>query len=183
MRIDCEVMLSFDIRLLESTAVHVDDDLPADDPIWNDEDLRPHDAVHVTGRLSTAGEGRFYFSGQLQGSFSSTCRRCLTPVTAAVNEETHLIFADGHDAEDDDDSNDPDVYVLDPRAPLLDLRPAVREQWILGAPAWHLCRDDCQGICPTCGADRNIPGACNCAPATDPRWDALGTAHPDARKS
>ena len=172
-------MLSFDIRSLESNAVQVEDDLPASDPIWKEEDLRPSDAVHVTGRLSSAGEGRFYFSGQLRGAFSSTCRRCLTPVTASVNEDTHLIFADAGG----DETDDPDVYVLDPREPLLDLRPAVREQWILGAPAWLLCRDDCKGICPTCGADRNIPGACTCAPATDPRWEALKATNPEARKA
>lgn len=172
-------MLSFDIRSLESKSAQVDDDLPADDPVWETEDTRPLTAVHVTGRLSQAGEGRFYFSGQLQGAFSSTCRRCLTPVTAAVNEEAHLIFAD----EAGEETDDPDVYVLDRREPLLDLRPAIREQWILGAAPWHVCRDDCKGICPTCGADRNTPGACRCAPAIDPRWDALKTANPGAGTS
>ena len=50
-------MLSFDIRSLESHAVVVDEDLSADDPVWQEEDPKPAGAVHVTGRLSAAGSG------------------------------------------------------------------------------------------------------------------------------
>ena len=43
----------------------------------------------------------------------------------------------------------------------------------LDAPATPLCRDDCAGLCPQCGADLNT-GSCDCAPvAADPRWSAL----------
>ena len=54
----------------------------------------------------------------------------------------------------------------------VDLRPAIREQWVLNVPAFAECRPDCKGICPTCGADLNA-GPCSCGPATDSRWEAL----------
>ena len=161
-------MLSFDIRSIETKTVEVEADLEASDPIWEDGDSRPDDAVHVTGRLQSAGEGRFYFSGRLAGGVSGECRRCLTPVKADVSEETHVFFAD----DGADETGDPDVYVLNPREPTLDLRPAVREQWLLSRPPWLLCRDDCKGLCLTCGADLNA-GPCSCAAAVDPRWEAL----------
>ena len=47
-------MLSFDIRSLESHAVVVDEELSANDSVWQEEDPKPTDAVHVTGRLSSA---------------------------------------------------------------------------------------------------------------------------------
>jgi uncharacterized protein len=56
---------------------------------------------------------------------------------------------------------------------ILDLREAVRQQLVLAEPMKPLCREDCAGLCPTCGADLNA-GPCRCpAPDVDPRWAAL----------
>jgi uncharacterized protein len=162
-------MLCFDLRSLESQAVQVDGVLAADDPVWESEGPRPAGPVRVTGRLSPAGPGRFYFSGRLEGTMAGECRRCLTDVTAPVAEEVHLFFAEEGDETAEDD---PDVYAIDASARELDLRPAIRESYSLAAPQFVLCREDCMGLCPTCGADLNA-GACACASTTDSRWDAL----------
>jgi uncharacterized protein len=164
-------MLSFDLRTLDAHAIQVDGSLPADDAVWLDEDPRPAAGVRVTGRLSTAGAGRYYFRGTLAGEVDAECRRCLTPVRAPVEDEIHVVFADAADSEVNDD---PDVFPLDPRSQELDLRPAIREQWLLSVPAFVECRADCKGLCPSCGVDRNTT-ACTCTTAADPRWDALRT--------
>jgi len=161
-------MLSFDIRSLASKAVQVDGVLAADDPVWQDDDPRPSSPIRVTGRLSAAGGERYYFSGHFEGEVSGECRRCLTDVTESVEEDAQLLFVEA----DTEGADDPDVYVVDPRAYELDLRPALREQWLLAVPAFVQCREDCKGLCPTCGTDLNT-GACDCAPVTDSRWDAL----------
>ena len=161
-------MLSFDIRSLASKAVQVDGVLAADDPVWQEEDTRPSTPVHVVGRLSAAGPGRYYFRGHFDGEAAAECRRCLTDVSVSISEGVQLLFVDS----DTEGADDPDVFVVDARADELDLRPALREQWLLAVPAFALCRDDCKGLCPTCGADLNA-GACDCAPVTDSRWDSL----------
>jgi uncharacterized protein len=162
-------MLSFDIRSLESHAVVVDEDLSADDPVWERGDPTPIGAVHVAGRLSAAGPGRFYWHGRIDGDVALECSRCLADTTAHVSDETHLIFADIGDEE----TEDSDVYRLDPKDRDLDLRPALREEWLLAAPTFGLCRPDCKGLCPRCGADLNA-GPHDCSSAeSDPRWDAL----------
>ena len=161
-------MLSFDIRSLASKAEHVDGFLAADDPVWREDDTRPSAPVHVVGRLSAAGGERYYFSGHLEGEAAAECRRCLTDVTMSVAEDVQLLFVEA----DTEGADDPDVYVVDPQAHDLDLRPALREQWLLAVPAFAECRDDCKGLCPTCGADLNA-GACECAPVTDSRWETL----------
>jgi uncharacterized protein len=161
-------MLVFDLRDLASSAATVDDVLPSGDPVWEPTDRRPADSVRVTGRLSTAGAGRFYFSGQIAGIAPDECRRCLKEVKTAVSERVQLVFAEtGEEAADD-----PDVFEFDPRTHELDLRPAIREQWLLVAPTYAQCRDDCAGLCAGCGADLNL-GPCGCAPSVDERWAAL----------
>lgn len=165
-------MLSFDARALESKAVQVQSDLTADDPVWTASDVRPSDAVHVEGRLSAAGEGRFYFSGRLSGEAQLECRRCLTAVLTDVEEDVHALLAPEGDETAEDD---PDVFLFDETTGQVDLRPAIREAWLLAVPAFVQCREDCKGLCPRCGSDLNA-GACKCASATDARWDALQDA-------
>jgi uncharacterized protein len=165
-------MLSFDIGSLQSHAAAVDGELAPDDDIWQEGDLRPARPIRVSGRLSAAGPGRYYFSGRLVGDVSTECRRCLADVDEHVAADSHMIFAES-ELEDPDDSSD--VFVLAPGARSLDLRPAVREEWLLAVPAFSLCREDCKGLCPKCGADLN-EGPCDCPQTTDARWDALKTA-------
>ncbi|MDQ6829381.1 MAG: DUF177 domain-containing protein [Gemmatimonadota bacterium] len=166
-------MLSFYVRDLLLHAAKVDGSLGADDPVWQEGDPTPSQPIRVTGRLSQAGPGRFYFSGQMEGAAAMECRRCLTDVEVKVGDDLHLLFAEA-DAGDEGEDDDPDVYLIDHRTQEVDLRQAVREAWVLSIPPFALCRDDCEGICPRCGADLNA-GACGCPPesVTDGRWEAL----------
>lgn len=157
-------MLSFDLRDIEAQASLVDGELPESDPIWEEGDARPQGPIKVSGRVSAAGAGRFYFSGHLEGTATSTCRRCLEPVNQPVQADVHLLLVDGSA----DEADEADVYVIDARERELDLRPAIREEWVLAAPSYMVCSDACQGLCPSCGANRNV-GACGCTPAIDPR--------------
>ena len=103
---------------------------------------------------------------------NAECRRCLTDVGESVDGEMHLIFAE---QDDPDAADDPDMYLIEDRAAELDLRPALREQWLLVAPRFTLCAEDCKGLCPTCGTDRNV-NSCDCAAQADSRWDTLRPA-------
>jgi uncharacterized protein len=163
-------MLSFDIRSLEHHGVAVDGMLSPDDAIWRDDDPRPSAPLRVTGRLSTAGAGRYYWHGRIEGDVVMPCRRCLSDASGHVTGEEHVIFVEA----DDEEADNPDVYPVDPRADEIDLRPAVREAWLLAVPGFLLCRENCKGLCPTCGADLNV-SECECAPhaTADSRWDAL----------
>jgi len=144
--------------------------------VWQEGDVRPSGPVQVTGRLSPAGRGTLYFAGQLQGMAQAECRRCLADVSVPVADEIQFVYAEAGA----EGADEPDVYEFDPQAGSLNLAPAVREQWILAVPAFALCREDCQGLCPTCGADRNL-GPCACSPKEpDPRWDALRALKKDA---
>lgn len=163
-------MLAFDIRSLTEHAVAVEDTLSADDPVWQAGDPVPSTPIRVAGRVSAAGPDRFYWHGTIEGDVELACRRCLGEASGHVSQDAHLIFAEA-DAEGVED--DPDVFVLDDRSSELDLRPAIREQWLLNVPRYALCRDDCKGLCPTCGAELNL-GDCACVPTSaDPRWATL----------
>ncbi len=62
--------------------------------------------------------------------------------------------------------------------PVLDTEPLLYEQLQLNIPMRQLCREDCAGLCPTCGANRNA-GECGCeVDDADPRWSALAALRP-----
>jgi uncharacterized protein len=169
-------MLSFDLRSLETKAVHVDGTLASDDPVWEEGDVHPHEPIRLTGRLSSAGSGRFYFSGRIEGRLSMPCRLCLEDVDAEVDEEVHFILAENGAEEADD----PDVFLFDAGERNIDLRAAVRETWLLTAPAYLQCREDCKGLCVTCGTNLNN-STCSCSTTTtDSRWGVLLKHQSDA---
>lgn len=121
----------------------------------------------VTGRLTTAGEGNFYWQAKLETVVKSECRRCLAPVAVPLSQSLSLVFVAEERADGDDD-----CYLVPRRATVLDLAEAVREQLLLAVPQFVECRQDCRGLCPRCGADLNS-GPCGCQKEMDPRWEAL----------
>jgi uncharacterized protein len=54
----------------------------------------------------------------------------------------------------------------------LDLESLARDAVMLELPLAPLCSEDCLGLCPQCGANRNET-SCTCVIAGDPRWSAL----------
>ncbi|MDR1321506.1 MAG: DUF177 domain-containing protein [Gracilibacteraceae bacterium] len=54
----------------------------------------------------------------------------------------------------------------------VELDDRLREFFLLHLPMRFVCRPDCRGLCPSCGADLNA-GECDCRRETDPRLTAL----------
>lgn len=113
--------------------------------------------------------------GEAAGNFELTCARCLTAVAQPVETTFDLIFRPaGVDAEAGEHAISEDEteigYYEKSGLPLEDV---VREQVLLTLPGRMLCREDCKGLCPHCGADRNATD-CQCSESPkDPRWGAL----------
>jgi uncharacterized protein len=102
------------------------------------------------------------------------CRRCLGEVNGELTVPVREIYqprSDSGPAASAADDAEEEVYPL--LGDTLDLLPLARDAVLLNLPQAPLCRPDCAGLCPTCGADLNV-GSCDCPPSiTDPRWAAL----------
>jgi uncharacterized protein len=160
-------MLRIDLAAVREGPVETAAEVAADDPLVVGTGIALASPLVVTGRLSTAGEGTYYWQARLVTVVQGECRRCLAPVRVPLSQSVGLVFV----AEDEAGEGD-DCYVVPRRATTLDLSEAVREELILAVPQFVECRDDCRGLCPRCGADLNA-GPCSCRPDTDPRWAAL----------
>jgi uncharacterized protein len=99
----------------------------------------------------------------------------LQPVEAPVSADFTLDYITGSEYESSEVAElteaEMSVAVFDGEG--LDVDEIVKEQILLAVPTRMLCREDCKGICPECGIDRNT-GECSCvADNIDPRWAAL----------
>lgn len=168
-------MLKVDLsRLKDGGSVRIDKAVPVTDPLW--EGVGPALAEPVSVRLEVqAAGGDIIVRGRLSGTVELSCRRCLLPVRAKFDEPVMFRYRSGVAG----DAGEEDAYPVAERAREIDLGPAVREHVLLAAPEYALCREDCRGLCPHCGADLNRE-ACSCAPeTTDERWAALRRLRPD----
>jgi uncharacterized protein len=157
-------MLRVDIRDLQRGPVRTEGELPADDPTFEGLGLELVGPVVVHGQLQATGEGEYLWRGDVHGVVRGECRRCLTEVLDEVEVSVDAaVFSSDPDAVDD-----PDFYLLSDRAASVDVGLVVREEIALAAQAHLLlCRDDCAGLCPRCGADLNA-GPCACHTPAEP---------------
>ena len=102
-------------------------------------------------------------NGEVRTTWVGTCRRCLGVAAGDLVADVEELYQVTPTTED--------AFAFDGEQ--LDLRPMVRELALMELPQAPVCRADCAGICPTCGADRNVE-PCDCDPTPiDPRWSAL----------
>ncbi len=128
----------------------------------------------VNGKVRLSGN-QVFVNGHIETRAQVECDRCLKVIELPVNVDFKLEYISDSDYESTEEAelseDDLLVSVFDGEA--LDVDEIVKEQILLAVPTRMLCQDDCKGICPECGTDRNT-GECNCVTnEIDPRWAAL----------
>ena len=157
-------MLRVDIRDLQRGPVRTDGHLEPDDHVFEGLGLGLAGPVAVSGQLQATGAGEYLWRGHVHGVVRGECRRCLSEVLDEVDIDVDAaVFSTDPDAADD-----PDFYPLSERANSVDVTEVVREELALAAQTdLLLCREDCAGLCPKCGADLNA-GPCACHTPAEP---------------
>ncbi len=112
---------------------------------------------------------------KLDTAIEMTCSRCLETYSQPIHvafEEEFVPTVDVISGVALNAPEDPNTFIIDSHH-ILDVREAVRQYTLLAIPLKPLCREDCAGLCPTCGKNLN-EGPCDCPPVDiDPRWAVL----------
>ncbi len=129
--------------------------------------------IRVTLSYYRAGTDLF-FQGRLAALTEADCARCAEEFTAANERRFRFILvpkAVGDDGRNTLRTEDLEFSVYGGEE--IDLAPLIREQLLLALPTRPLCREECRGLCPLCGANLNN-ARCDCRPETfDPRLAVL----------
>lgn len=130
--------------------------------------------VHLVAQAYRAGE-RVDISGEITALTGMRCDRCLEPVRYEIRSQLR-VFAERKESRDrrsDQELREEDTGIIYHDGLSLDLTDEVRQLVLLELPRHVLCRDECKGLCPVCGCNRNQE-MCDCrASRGDSRWDAL----------
>jgi len=130
--------------------------------------------VAFTGETEKVDE-RVHVRGTVKAEADVACFRCLEPVRKNLDISFDDVYVGPEEEPDDDEvvlaDEDLDVAIAEDGE--IDMADVVREQLLLALDDQVLCRDDCRGLCPKCGGNRNLLD-CKCIEnEIDPRWSAL----------
>lgn len=125
--------------------------------------------LRLNGVLESVVDG-VLVRGTVEADAVLSCARCLDDVRTKLHSPVVELFTDPDRADPEEEPVE-EGYEL--RDGTIDLDGLLRDALAIAVPYQPLCRADCEGLCPTCGANRNRE-TCECAEEVlDPRWESL----------
>ncbi|MEN6603483.1 MAG: DUF177 domain-containing protein [Bryobacteraceae bacterium] len=165
------------IREMEQRKLVFDETFPPGEVEFLDSKLRQVSPLRATGSaaLVSASLGEVRIQGRLSVEMEADCDRCLEPARFPIQADFDLYYEPmAHIARAEEveiGAREAEVGFYEGDG--LELKEILRERVLLALPMQQVCRQDCKGICPVCGQNRNQQD-CGCQPKpVDDRWAAL----------
>ena len=174
------------IKEMEVKEVRFDETFPPGEIDFSGSEVTQVLPLHVQGVAeilhNTGGEVRI--KGRMTTTVEAVCDRCLGTARFAIDAPFDLFYRPVETGVEEAGGVINELAIDEGEAemgfyefPGLQLEDIVREQVLLQLPMQRICKEDCQGICPNCGANRNET-SCSCEPHPgDDRWMALKDLH------
>ena len=175
------------IQELEVRKIRFDTDFPAGEIDFSAEGFRQSGNLHAEGEAELLNDtlGEVRMRGHMHVDLEVQCDRCLEPMPYSVGGPFDLFYRPTpkgplpHDVSIDEGESQIGFY----EGGGMELEDVLREHVLLSLPMHQICRDDCAGICPRCGVNRNTV-SCDCAEEiVDDRWAALRDLRGSLRQS
>ncbi len=164
-------MIELNLERLElgRSILDLDTELVRDDPDYEDGKLR----AWIQGELVVdAMDQRIVVHGTFAAKHKVECDRCAKYFELESEPAVEVMILRNPTRGDEPEDRE-DAWVIHQRGGVVDLGDSLLEAIVLGAPQKVVCREDCQGLCPRCGIDRN-ESECDCTTEElDSRWAAL----------
>lgn len=166
----------FRVRDLEVRAKQFDVEVAPGVIEYQDPKLRQAGPLKAVGKaeLVTGALGEIRVSGRLGVLMEADCDRCLEPARFPIDSDFTLYYRpveEGYGDEKEIDAGEAEMGFYDGEG--LELNEVLREFVVLSLPMQRVCSENCKGICPECGQNRNQI-ECQCrAETVDDRWTAL----------
>ena len=120
-------------------------------------------------KISNVKKGQILLEGSFKITLLMPCDRCLKDVEVPIDLEFQKEFLDEEHQGSMDDKDE--FYALEGSD--LNVYDLIDQEILLNLPSKILCSDECKGICPICGTDRNL-NECNCDSfVPDPRMAGI----------
>lgn len=118
---------------------------------------------HAVGRVVNEA-GVLRLEGRLTAELECICDRCGAEFPCTKQTRLHATIVE------EDDGENPELFLLEGNE--IDLDEILVTNFVLDMDSKLLCREDCRGLCQTCGKNLNL-GPCGCGKEIDPRFAVL----------
>lgn len=165
------------LQQLEKRPVRFDVEVPAGE-VEYDANVKQASVLSAEGTATLLNHslGEIRVQGELKVTMEATCDRCLEGASFPIENNFDLLYMpaeSGRSGEDEIDAGAIEVGYYEGNG--LALNEILREVVLLAMPMQLVCSEECKGICPLCGQNRN-QGDCGCQiTAADDRWSKLRT--------
>jgi len=126
--------------------------------------FEPSDGIDAVGdmeanlHISQTGES-YFVTGKTSGTVRLECGRCLKEYEYPLEVKLGATFLPVGEGGVGDEIIDVDSYVYENDK--LEVSTLIRDNMIFAIPLKQLCKEECKGLCPKCGIDRN-ESSCEC---------------------
>ena len=165
------------IKEMEVRRIQFDESFEPGEIDFSDIGLRQVTPIHTAGsaRILDNTGGEIRIQGRYSATLEADCDRCLAVASYPLDKSFDLFYRPPPaDLEVDElkiDEGEAEIGFYEGLG--LELADVIKEQILLALPMQRVCREECKGICPVCGANRNeVACECHVKPADD-RWTAL----------
>jgi len=112
-----------------------------------------------------------YLKSDIRTAGRFTCDRCIESFERPLDAHFSMFYI--FDELDRGNHIDDEITVLSPDTVSIDVAEEVRQVITISVPLKLLCKEECKGLCPRCGKNRNIE-QCDCRDdEVDSRWQGL----------
>lgn len=127
--------------------------------------------VHVTGTVTDKNNCMF-LNAAVTVYYRVACDRCLDDIDGSLEFPFERMISSGAPKTDYGDDDDFDIIYVNESG--IDIDAELMEEIVLELPVYHLCSEDCKGLCQKCGKNLNL-GPCECEnkKEIDPRLKIL----------
>jgi uncharacterized protein len=166
----------FHVRDLAVRAGRFEVELAPGEIEFFDPKLRQAGPLKAAGKveLVTGSLGEIRVSGHISVAMEGDCDRCLELAKFSIDSDFELYYRpveEGYGEEVAIDKSEAEMGFYEGDG--VELNDVLREYVLLALPMQRVCNDNCKGICPVCGQNRNQKD-CGChTEAVDDRWAAL----------
>ena len=164
------------VKELELRKIRFDETFEPGQIDFTGEELEQRSPLRTTGVAESLedSDGEIRIQGQYSVEMTSQCDRCLGRARFPLEAQFDLYYRPASDIAKEEeveiDEGEAEIGFYEGKG--LELADLLREQVMLALPMQRVCSEDCKGICPVCGRNRNEV-ACDCkVETTDDRWGA-----------
>ncbi len=125
--------------------------------------------IRILHNFNKVGD-EVFLKTSLSTQVDLACDVCLDEFTLDISDLVEIMLTKDKELVE---RGEEDVYLVADSTTQVDITDSVRQSLLLAVPLRKVCREDCKGLCPTCGANLN-DDPCSCSnEEIDSRWAGL----------